>query len=178
MGRMGVAAAAGIVEGDYTTWTHKWTKMLPGGINDWEYSDFFLDDKNGKIMAFWEYRDVSLYNRFGVFNISDLSQVFISPPKVDYQYTYPAPYTAEYIHFGMVVRGYGTTSKSFQTYVLFLLSDGITMEIWRGDSNALWSRNIQNDESGETVGNYIISPSGKYVLIVTMNEKLMLYEGI
>ena len=88
------------------------------------------------------------------------------------------------MHEGIARFEYGGASRSNQTYLLFVRNDTSTIEVWRGGSAALWSRDTDIDftravwcDSGG------ISPTGKYIVVSPQDKTtpydnyLMLYEG-
>lgn len=164
----------GIVEGDYNTWTHKWTNDFPDGIPDYEYQDHYIDDKNNRLYLVW--KDNSSKARFGIFNLSDFSTIFLSPSG---SYYIPClPYaTSKHFTFGSTLCDCGF-SHSIQSYMLLDRADHVTIEAWRGGSTYLWSHNIQTDVSGVWPYCYSISPTGKYICVITYSTcKIVLYEG-
>jgi len=165
--------SAGIEEGEYTSWTHKWTNTLSATLFTCIHLDVLVDDKNDKIIIGGY--DSNSDARFGIFNVSDFSQVFMSPSGGDYTHYSPETYYKEWFAFGAASYRFGSQSRSIQTYLLLLRNDEKTLEVWRDGSS--WSRDIQNDEAGVTVSVFLISPTGKYLLVVTKDQKIMLYEG-
>ena len=176
----------GISEGDYTEWAKKWTKDIPDGCYYNEAVDFMINDKDDKIYLEW-WNGVG-WARFGIYNTSDLSEVFTSVSGTHYSWTTNdidggVDYTDNRIGFlygtarGKTYANWQGKSKSIQTYLLLLRTDNKTIEVWRGGTSLLWSRDITNDEAGVTARILYISPTGKYILILASNKKLILYEG-
>ena len=169
----------GISEGNYTEWTHKWTKTLPDGLGTvWEIAAH-IDEKNNVIVFLWADNAPSSELRFAIFNISDFSQVYLSPSGVDFgKGTVWSPSWNGAFEFSLLVNATSwSMNRALQTYILILNADGKTVEVWRAGASALWSKNIQLDEAGETVVNFMISIEGKYILVTTNNKKILLYEG-
>jgi hypothetical protein len=163
-------------EGDYTNWKWKWTEALPGGLADRDEFDFFIDDRNGVVNI--GYPDNSYNCIFGIFSLSDFSQVFLSSGS-GYTKMYPYPYSYDgRFHFGTATFAYEAFSRSFQTYVLLRRDDEHTIEVWRGGSSALWSHDIQDELGGDKVHMFQISPTGKWIIVFThTNRQLICYEG-
>ena len=170
---IGGAADTGISEGDYTEWVHKWTKTLPGGLEYSEGLSIEIDETHGVINI--GYSDTTSYQRFGIFNISDFSTVFISTASQNFH------------DAGFYMNGTGIDlqlvdedlgfSRSLISYILIARADNKTIEVFRSGTSALWSRNIQNDESGQTMGGMMMSNLGKYIIVATAQKNLLLYEG-
>lgn len=177
-----IGAVGGINEGEYTGWTWKWTNTPSKFIMGCSYWDMVIDDKNGKLSIL--YYDGDGDNRFAIYNISNFSAVYESPVGSDYTYKHPASNWKAAIHEGISCFGSGGASRTLQTYLLFLRNDESTIEVRRGGSMALWSRDTATDfgravwcDSGG------ISPTGKYIVVLAQdqttpyNDYLMLYEG-
>jgi len=147
-----------IVEGDYTTWTHKWTNEPPNGAT-LPFITNYIDEKNDVITILW--RDDSSDDRIGTFTLEDFSVVTL--PVGDYMSGPP-----------LIETDYSL--KSLETYLLMRKDVNNEFEVWRGGS-PLWSLNITDDVPGATEAIPIISLSGKYILFFTNNNKLALYEG-
>lgn len=168
-------APAEELEGNYTTWTWKWTNDIPDGISSWENISVHLDDETNVITLMWW--DGSADNRFGIYNIADFSVVFESPPGSSYTSSCP------YDEFTLVLlRGFiemygGGGSISLKKYILLLREGDDAIEVWRGGASALWSHDTSIDEAGTYIRAGIISLTGKYVLVQTHSGKLILYEG-
>jgi len=169
------AVAEGIVEGDYTSWTHKWTQDFPGGLNSTTYLDFYIDERSDVLFLTWQ--DAALNWRFGIYKLSDFSQVFQSPAGSDYIQA-DGTFTVKWgFHRSSAALIYGSCSCSLQSYVLIERIDGHTIEVWRGESSVLWSHDVQDDEAGVDIYNGEISLQGKLILLLASNSKLILYEG-
>lgn len=161
----------GFKEGNYTSWTFKWSNAFPNGIGTYYHYAAYIDDKNNALYLSW--KDSSGDHRFGLYNTADFSVIFQSPAGADYKYrglTGAATFTRD------VCLDSGG-ALSLQTYVVINRYDGVTMEIWRGGVTPLWSRDITLDESGTYVRMFTISMTGKYLLVYTTSKKLLLYEG-
>lgn len=185
MGRFG-AAAAGIAEGDYTSWSHKWTHNAP---DVWDYPepmDLFIDEKNSVVCIGW--RDTDNNYRFGIYNLVDFSTIFESPAGSNYTYRASNFRFNKGFELGtsnfVGVTGEATIdslmggiSRSIQSYILLLKSDRHTIEVWRGGSSVLWSHDIRSESAGAFVEMGLISLSGKWILVATSNGYLILYLG-
>lgn len=175
---------AGIVEGDYTSWTLKWVNDI-SLHPDWEARiSFFIDDKNDVIYVAWV--DPSVWYRFEVYNVSDFSRISADTSGTDYTSYRPDSGYRTAFALGGVSLSYGGLSRSLQTYALILLNDEKTIEVWRGGSSGLWSRNVDLDtpQDYECVIIGAISLTGKYILVSVADftnspytYKLVLYEG-
>ena len=170
--------AAGIAEGDYTSWTWKWTNAIPDGLDDYTRISFFIDDKNDVLYLAWEDGDTPPRKRFGIYNLSDFSVVFESPSGLDYLALFPNQSYARFLKLGdvMLAEG-GGLSRSLQRYVLLVREDEETIEVWRGGAIPLWSRNITLDTTGGTPYAGEISLTGKYIVVRSDADDLILYEG-
>ena len=178
------AAAGGFAEGDYTSWTLKWVNKLPDGLWDPSTIAFTLDDKNDLVTIEWQDNTADRWYRFGIFNLADFSQVFLSTAGQHYSVMYPrSGYEAG------AKRGYVSldtnVSISLQTYLLLCRNDGLTIEVWRAETK-LWTRDVSDDEPLINTGGYlwgIISITGKWVLILgyenaaPWDSYLLLYKG-
>ena len=174
----------GISEGDYTEWAKKWAKDIPEGAytSDNGRLGMHIDDVADIITFSWV--DGANKDRFGRYNISDFSVIFESA--VGEHYAPPPWYDTGTLIINPVGFGYAPTNFSFslQTYVLITIYDQVTwkrhkIEVWRTTGiTPLWSRDILIDEAAavEATG-LCISSTGKYIVIVTENDKLILYEG-
>ena len=171
-------------EGIYTAWTHKWTNALPDGLWDPSFVGFLLDDKDDLLIITWRDGDVSgdHWNRFGVFDLSDFSQVFVSPSGQDYSKSYPE---IDYSCAAFLGNAdlYGGLSRTLQTYIFFLRNSGL-MEVWSGGgSTPLWSRDPASDANLlTTYGHGAISSAGKWILYLGYKDPspgiwLLCYEG-
>ena len=172
-------AAAGIAEGEYTAWTHRWTHTVPGGMFMDAYASVHIDDVNDIISLSW-YRASPAYTRFGRYNAVDFSTIFESPP--DSSYATTANYRAYELVRNVDKYTRLAPASTLQTYVL--LFRGPTLEVWRGGgATPIWSRDMTIDES--TIVSYIgysISATGKYIVVLVYTtdswiESIMLYEG-
>lgn len=179
LSKKAVAAAAGISEGDYTTWTHKWTNTLPDGIDDYDMG-LFIDERSNVIVIGWPSGSPHPNSdyRWGIFNITDFSPVFLSPTGSRYTVGYP------FFGFdsGRFERGFSwlanwSISVSLQSYTLLLRYDEDTIEVWRGGGAKLWSHNTADEVAGTSVYAGGISLTGKYICIWTESRHLILYEG-
>uniref|UniRef100_A0A6H2A142 Uncharacterized protein n=1 Tax=viral metagenome TaxID=1070528 RepID=A0A6H2A142_9ZZZZ len=172
-------ATAGIAEGDYTTWTYKWTNTVPVGMFFNTLAGMHIDDLNDIISLSW-YSTTPAKTHFARYNIADFSAIFESPADADYATT---PNYREY----EVIRNMDKYTRfapasSLQTYLL--LARLPSLEVWRGSGGTpIWSRNITLDEA--TIVDYIgysLSATGKYigVFVYTTDDwtaSVMLYEG-
>ena len=165
----------GIVEGNYKSWVHKWTKDPPTAVR-LRSMTFFIDEKNEVINFLWHQNSPSV-TRFGIYNISDLSAVFESPVDSHYSFCVDDPCACSGIFLGDAFLDSCNFSRSLQTYFLMLRVDEDTIEVWRGGSSVLWSHNTSDEVASTHVYHGAISLLGKYILIVTANDKLILYEG-
>jgi len=168
------AAPGGLSEGNYTTWTHKWTNDYPTGLLQAGSTSFLIDERSGVLNLAWH--DGANY-RFGIYNLSDFSAVFQSPALSNYTYVYPWFAEVRFFNLGNASLEDGGLSRSLQSYILLLRSDYHTIEVWRGGAGSLWSHSITGEEIGDTVFGAEISFTGKWVLVITNNKKLILYEG-
>jgi len=164
-----------IVEGDYTTWTHVWTNDIPGGLLLWNNFAAHIDDINDKIYLMWD--DNAGDEMFGVYNVADFSEVFKSPALSAYTWSPPFVGNEDTIRRGWSVPWMGGGSVSLYSYVLLLRVDKDTIEVWRGDLIIPWMHDTSIDEAATEVRGGMISLKGKYVLIQTANNKLILYKG-
>ena len=176
-------AGAVLNEGDYNTWTKEWINAPSEGIASYDEIDILIDDKNEKLSIVWD--DKTGYdNRFAIYNISDFSAVYESPPSSDYMPNYPNMSYKAGFTLGMTHYNRGGVSQSIQTYLLLLRSDYYTLEVWRGGATALCSINVQTDY-GQTCYCYTygISVTGKYIVAIIGEasspyiNKIMLYKG-
>lgn len=172
----------GIVEGDYNTWTWKWTKAPSDGIGTLDDISVLIDEKNEVLNI--AYQDNSNKNRFAIYNISDFSSVYEAPSGSHYLYAEPNAFYNASIHQGYVYFYSGGISQSVQTYLLLMRDDNKTVEVWRGGSAALWSRDVSLDHPTlYSCDGGAISATGKYVLTGIMDSVspylryIMLYEG-
>jgi len=179
MGRFGAAAAAGIVEGDYTSWTFKWLKHLDKSCAGACEASQFIDEKNNVVVVAWEDEDANV--RFGIYTIEDLTTIFQSDRGSNY---IPGiggyvPSTRYYrgMQFGAAFGPFSGISRSIQSYVLLLRLDLSTIEVWRGGSTPLWSKDVPGETGCDDIGNVEISPTGKYLLLKSEWDELILYEG-
>lgn len=83
-------APAEELEGEYTTWTLLWENALDEGLNGDEEIAIHIDDINDNDKLYLSWRDSALKYRFAIKNISDFSDVFLSPSGEFYLYNYPA----------------------------------------------------------------------------------------
>ena len=169
--------STGIIEGDYTTWTHKWTNDIPGGLNLTDEYNFMIDDINNVIRLIWADDDVDF--RFGVYNINDFSTILESADGSDYTYEYGEVTYERGVSIGNVNLASGGMSRSIATYSLILPHDRKTIEVWRGTlGSPIWSHDITTEVPGDVVSGGGISLTGKYILVkIRDNKKLILYEG-
>lgn len=171
------AAAGGISEGDYTSWTHKWTNDYPDGLFTMSYTTFLIDERSDVLNLAWRDNLLGKY-RFGIYNLSDFSVVFQSPSASSYFYNAPSADNARWTALGNVCLGETGISRSLQSYVLLLGSDHHTIEAWRGGSSPVWSHSIRDEEAGDSARFGEMSLTGKWILVSTAsNKKLILYEG-
>lgn len=172
-------AGGGIEEGDYTSWTHKWSWSVPEGVY-YKKIAFYIDEEND-ILYLWWYANSPQKIRFGAYNITDHSAIFESPTGIDYLYAGPAIVGAgdhtiqlpcHYLPYAVL--------RSHQTYMLLERDDLEKIEVWRAGS-LVWSHDL-NIEGG---GSYAeacaaeISLTGKYILLYECSDlhKLVLFEG-
>ena len=165
-------AEAGISEGNYTTWTHKWTKDLSGIAGNIRLRPH-INEGDGVIVL--QYRDLAGDEIFSLYNLSDATNIFTSPAGSDYMFGLSNPWAGYSLSYG--VADFGTVSRSIERYVVIARSDNINIEIWRKLSTLLWSRDITAEVPGTTIKRWTISVTGKYLLIATANARLILYEG-
>lgn len=178
-----------LVEQDFTSWSHKWTEPLPDGVFDPSYTGFLLDDTNDVLMISWwdGFAIGDHWNRFGVFNLEDFSQVYVSPSTQDYTAARPEIDWQEDMQFGAVGL-YGGISKSVDTYILFGRHNNdnnpLVLEVWRGGATPVWSHNVTADNAEMAtygISHGAISDTGKWILVLGYNTSstsvLMCYEG-
>ena len=163
-----------IVEGSYSTWTHKWNNTLPEGLSSVQYIGTLLDDFNDVLVVVW--KDGSADRCLGTFNLEDFSVVSISSSGGSYLRNVASMYNTDCQLFGLAYIENGGFSRSIQSYVFILRSDSDTLEVWRG-GYLLWSHDINIDAPGKTPYYAEISPTGKWILIITQQKDLVLYEG-
>lgn len=169
------AAEPGIVEGDYTTWTHKWTNVLPDGLSDTYACGFQIDEKNNVVSI--GYEDANFKERFGVFNLEDFSEVFLSPAGSDYM-PYPTINNYEYgVKTGHAYLYAGAISTSLCSYLLFLREGRDIIDVWRGGSGSLWSHDTSAEVADTHVFSGGISLTGKWILLEMNDKQFVLYEG-
>jgi len=172
----------GITEGDYNTWTEKWS-WEPTNVVYSNRIAFFIEESND-VFYLWWYANSPRKIRFGTYNISDHSAIFESPSDSDY--TPYAPYVAgagDYTFFSGCHSLEESILHSHQTYILLLRPDpsyyNNTIEIWKAGS-LLWTRDIR-DDTGEATAEpraTSLSLTGKYIMLFeNTTNKLMLYEG-
>ena len=164
----------GLQEGDYTTWTLKWIKDVPNGLygpsHDW-YIGAQLNDRNNQLLLFWY--DSNRDTRFGIYDFSDGTTIHETPAD-----TYSAIPHMKYTD--AILYGYsylcGSVSISLQSYVLMSNERCDGIEVWRGGTSALYIHDITIDEAS-TIRHGGISPTGKYIIILTNSAKVLCYEG-
>ena len=169
-----------VKEGNYSAWAFKWAKELPDGLYGSDMIGFLIDDENDQLLIAWRDYSAGKWNRFGIFNLSDFSQVFVST--AGQHYTIDDPYLDYDVgaQFGNVSLYAGGLSRSLQTYLLFLKTTGF-MEVWRNGS--CWTHDPAVDaDFYYTYGHGGISPTGKYILYLGYKSSgsgiwLLLYEG-
>jgi len=172
------AALGGNFEGDYTAWTLKWNGIIPNK-SDADEIDYNIDERYNVINIEWDDEDGDF--RWGTFNLSDFSTIFLSPAGADYGYHYPYNWMGG-MQIGKAYFYYGGISKSIQTYLLLHRADYYTNEVWRGGI-LLWARDLRDDVSDEypEAETGMISLSGKYILLTYWgddgNYRIVLYEG-
>lgn len=173
------AAAAGIAEGDYTSWTHKWTNDFPDNVGDYDRYGTFIDEKNEVLNVLWQ--DENLNRRLGIYNLADFSTVFQSPSGSNYMGMYPNVANLLFGMFGLANVEEGGFTRSLQSYVAIYKNDEVTIEVWRGGSSPLWTHDVQDDAPGLAGGALEISPTGKWLLAIpywgAVYGRLVLYEG-
>ena len=172
-----------LVEEDFTSWAHQWTNDLPNGSWDTSFTGFLIDETNNKLSIAWYDGNASgdHWNRWGVFNLADFSEVFVSPAEQDYTYGYPEIDFKSSSQFGNVDFSRGI-SRSLQSYTCLLNSSGF-LEVWRGGSSPLWSHNVSTDAGlYYSYGHGGISATGKYIIFIAYKDTgndawVLLYEG-
>jgi len=162
-----------IVEGDYTTWTHKWTNTYDNGIYQSYRASTFIDTNNEVVIISWE--DSSRNYRFGIYTLSDFSIVVESSPGGDYTQGYADQGLKYGFELGTSYPSMGGISRSIQSYILLTRLDASTIEVWRGSSS--WSHNVSIEDPSSYLESAEISIDGKYILVTTSNDNLILYEG-
>lgn len=171
---------AGIVEGEYTTWTYKRQKAVPNAT--FEYFDyiFWIDDLNDLLYLSWF--DSSRNSRLGIYNLADFNPVYETPAGSDYGW-YPSAveYTTD-PKIGFTDIYDGGISRSLRTYMLLALHDDVSIAVWRGGLSALWTHPITDDLSAHTVECGAISITGKWIVVSGVvdywsDPVLLLYEG-
>ena len=177
------SGADAVVEGNYNTWTWKWTNAPAEAMEYVADADILIDEKNGNLNIAYGSNPYGWY-RFGIYKISDFSPVFESPASSDYMYSYPFLDRKGGFQEGMVYFDYGAISKSHETYFVLGRADAVTIEAWQNGAK-LWSTNTRTDlgyvDRYDCLGGGI-SITGKYILAMMekysgANTVLMLYEG-
>lgn len=173
-----------LVEGDYTTWTLLWESNITAeGIYDPGYVGIHINEINDKIYYSWYDDAATTDDRFAITNLADNSIVYASSAGSSYVYSAADPYDEGGLARSTVGFLGGGASLSLHTYILIMRNDMDTMEVWRGDSSALWSRDITNDGATSSYAECgIISSTGKYIIIAsksatTGKNALFCYEG-
>jgi hypothetical protein len=186
-GASGGAGTSGIIEGDYNTWTYKWSMALTDGNCD-ATPAFCIDEVNDIFYLWWGDNKTHPEQdkmRFGCYNMSDHSVVFESPRDSHYGInteTYNAGY-GDYTFWQGCHGIQQSIMRSHQTYMLLNRHADTwfypTIEIWRAGV-LLWSRDVRDDTEEATADLYTteLSLTGKYIMFFdNATMKLWLYEG-
>ena len=159
---------AGIVEGDYTSWTHKWTNDYPENQTNFDVQDMTLDENKGVITMIY----LAGTYRIAIHTIEDFTQLYLgSDPK----YSAWGAYKKGIVIGNANLINYGF-SQSLQSYLLMSDDPFNVVKVFRGGS-LLWSHDMRIEVPGSQPQYGLISLTGKYILILTYSEKLILYEG-
>lgn len=177
----------GIEEGDYNTWTLKWSMALTDG-SKYDTPAFYIEEVND-IFYLWWYDDKTHpeadKTRFGVYNMSDHSAVFESPRDSHYLNN-TEMYNGGYGDYTFWQGCHGiqqSIMRSHQTYILLNRYAATwfqpIIEVWRAGA-LLWTRDVLDDTGEASADIYTseISLTGKYIMFFeTTSRKLWLYEG-
>jgi len=162
------AAAEGIAEGDYTSWTHKWTNDYPESWTNWEVQDMMLDENKEVIILSYL---TSTY-RLSIHKIEDFTQLYIGS---DPFYSAWGGWKKGMLIGNVKLIEYGM-SQSLQSYLLMADDPFHVVKVFRGGS-LLWSHDMRIEAPGDQPQFGLISLTGKYILLLTYSKKLILYEG-
>lgn len=175
-----------VIEGDYDAWIPKWVaKTLPDGLQSSTNIEWFIDEVNKVVHI--GYVDTTPFSRYGIFDISDFSTLFIHPSTSSDNHFNANPDIGNIsaTNLGNVDLTQAL-SRALQTYVLLINSKAAqSIAVYRGAS-LLWRRYCWYDDvdisgfSGAIKAGGI-SIGGKYILIAYRGNigtfKLMLYAG-
>lgn len=160
---VGEEEEVGIVEGDYLSWDPQWADVLDNGLDDEAEIDWVVDEVRDVVSILWA--DGDNYCRFGVFNLSDFSTVFLSDRDVEY---HSCIYSSYGIKYGGANEFSNSASRSIQSYLLFSNCNTSLIQIWRGGAEPLWTHSASIDfDNGNPNPAAGISPTGKYVILVS-----------
>jgi len=171
-----------VLEGDYTEWTLAYMSTTEIPIVGEAYCVFHIDEKYKLLHIVYDER-VTRDVRLLILSLNDYSTVYQSPDGTDYMYAYPE--NSYMLSTGSnLVHFLGGISISFQSYKLFARSGGKIIEVWRGGSEPVWSRDVSLDfgELNIYVGAGMISQSGEYIALTARKNgsndyRLLVYEG-
>ena len=172
---VGIGIVGGISEGNYTSWTYQWRKVIVDKFID-EYAwALHIDDKYKTLSFSWW--DQNFDARFGRYNLSDGSVIYESPNGSDYFYDAPNIMYHSANEIGaMYLYGVDGLARSLQSYLLLArigdFGEKNRLEVWRDTGAArLWAHDVFDDFS-DIVTDYInlfggqISLLGEYIAVV------------
>jgi len=169
-----------VLEGDYSTWTRKWTKDFPDeGILNVDHESMAFSDSHLYILWRAKYGLEARW-RFLLLNLADGSSEFDSPKDVYYTSTYPdMAYSQVFECNQLAGTRYGAACFSLLAKYVALLRFGDTQfEIWK-DGKKVWTSPLAS-EAVAGASNYFyvgLRRDGKYLIAVTDNNKIVSFEG-
>ena len=162
------------LEGNYSTWTHKWTKEFPDGLLGYNYAAFYINEDKGIFAITW--RDAASSDRYGVYKLADMSVVFQSPAGAHYLYSRPELSYHRWITIGETGDFSGGGYAASRTrYLAIVRNDGRTLEIWK-DGVLKQTIVITDYIAGAYCELGHFSLTGKYLILTTL-PYLLLFEG-
>jgi hypothetical protein len=177
---MGFGTPAVVLEGDYTTWTKKWTVDFPDeGILNVDHEAMGFSDSYLYIIWRAKYGLEQRW-RLMILNLADGSTKFSSPSDVYYTSTYPDLSYSEVFECNQLAgTRYGAAGFSLLGRYILLLRYGDTQfEIWK-DGEKVWTSPLASEAVAGASTYYFagLRRDGKYVIAVTDNTKIVCFQG-
>lgn len=172
------AAAGGLSEGNYTSWTYQGIITPPEGMYDTHQYTAFVNDRDN-VLNIMYFEASSPYGKvFARYDLTDRSCLFASTADAAYFFGSPDTEHADHTVLGLAYLYDAGFSRSLQSYLMLLRADQLTIEVWRAGATALWYRDVTDDIVGLS-GIYggLISLTGKWIVVVNNNKDFMVYEG-
>lgn len=159
-----------MLEGNWTTYTHLWTRAITNGYTFGQIAHSIDTLRN---LFYQEWRDAANWYRFGVYALNTGVPTFESPALAHY-------IQASLQVFLRVFASNLTTIaqvSSHARYIVLMRNNGVDLEVWK-DGAMLWTVDISTIDLAATgIDSLTMSQDGRYLLVLSDTPNLLCFRG-